>query len=152
MSPRQVAAPPTPLSPPATTSLTAFLAALQADDRALLEGCDRALRAPVWPLFLGRRSFVPGRPVPIPGGGVRDTGDLMEALCAEPLFRRPREKPEERLRCVVEVNDLDAEVRRDQPLSFQNGERSFALRYVEDRWIESANLTVEGVPTCTSAG
>ena len=130
----------------------AFLVALQSDDRALVEECDRALRAPVWPLFLGRRSFVPGRPVPIPGGGMRDTDDLMEALRAEPLFMRPRERPDVRLRCVTEVDVLDAEVRRDQPLCFRNGERGFALRYVEDRWIETADLPTEEVPVCTSAG
>ncbi len=129
-----------------------FLVALQSDSRALLEECDRALRAPVWPLFLGRRSFVPGLPIPIPGGGVRATDDLMDALRAEPLYLRPWQKPEPRLRCVVEVDDLDAEVRRDQPLSFQNGERSFTLRYVEDRWIETADLPTEEVPSCTSAG
>jgi len=129
-----------------------FLVALQSDNRALLNECDRALRAPVWPLFLGRRSFVPGRPIPIPGDGVRGTDDLMHALRTEPLYLRPWQKPEPRLRCVVEVDDLDAEVRRDQPLSFQNGERSFSLRYVEDRWIETADLPTEEVPSCTSAG
>ena len=129
-----------------------FLVALQSDDRALLEEADRALRAPVWPLFLGRRSFVPGRPIPIPGGGVRDTNEPMAALRAESLYLRSRERPDERLRCVVEVDDLDAEVRRDQPLCFQNGERSFGLRYVEDRWIETADLTAEEVVACTSAG
>ncbi len=125
-----------------------FLVALQSRDRALLEACDRALRAPVWPLYLGRKSFVPGTPVPIPGGGLRDTDDLMEALSAEPLRLRRREDTAERLRCVIEVDDFDAEVRRDQPECFQNGQRSFALRYVEDRWIDLEDLTVEEVDAC----
>ncbi|MGI5819460.1 MAG: type I-E CRISPR-associated protein Cas5/CasD [Armatimonadota bacterium] len=129
-----------------------FLVALQWEDRALLEECDRALRAPTWPLYLGRKSFVPGTPVPIPGGGLRETDDLIEALRAEPLRLRRREDPGERLRCVIEVDDFDAEVRRDQPECFQNHERSFALRYVEDRFIDTADLPVEEVDACTSAG
>jgi CRISPR system Cascade subunit CasD len=128
-----------------------FLVALQTSDRALLEMCDASLRAPTWPLYLGRKSFVPGSPVPIPGGGIRDVDDLMAALEAEPLYLRQCDEVERRLRCVVEVDDPDAEVRRDQPECFQNGERSFALRYVEDRWIDVEDLTVEEVDACTSA-
>ena len=128
-----------------------FLVALQSEDRELLEECDSALRAPTWPLYLGRKSFVPGTPIPLPGGGVRDVDDLMAALRAAPLRLRRREEPGKRLRCVVEVDDMDAEVRRDQPLCFQNDERSFGLRYVEDRWIDVADLTVQEVDACTSA-
>ncbi len=130
-----------------------FLVALQSEDRALLEECDRALRAPVWPLYLGRKSFVPGTPVPIPGGGIRGTDDRMEALRLEPLRLRRREDPGERLRCVVEVDDFDAEVRRDDPRCFQNGERRHELRYVEDRWLPVQDLDVRKEDeTCISAG
>lgn len=127
----------------------AFVVALQSGDRALLQDCDRALRAPVWPLFLGRKSFVPGVPVPLPGGGLREADDLIDALRAAPLRHRPRDRAEPRLRCVLEVEGPDAEVRRDQPVSFRNGARRCDLRYVEDRWIETASLQVEEVAPCT---
>ncbi len=39
-----------------------FLVGLEGD-RALLERLDAALRRPVWPLFLGRKAFVPSLPV-----------------------------------------------------------------------------------------
>ena len=126
-----------------------FLVALQSADRAPLAECDRALRAPVWPLYLGRKSFVPGTPVPIPDGGIREGDDLYAVLSAEPLRRHPYYRPQERVRCVVQVDDPRAEVRRDQPRCFQNGERCFDLRYVEDRWIETASLPVEEMAPCT---
>jgi len=66
-----------------------------------------------------------------------------------PLRLRPRWKPDDRLRCVVEVDDPRAEVRRDQPVSFRNGARNFALRYVEDQWLPVADLPVAEVAPCT---
>ena len=130
-----------------------FLVALQAEDRALLEACDRALRMPTWPLYLGRKSFVPGTPVPIPESGIRETDDLMGALSAEPLRLRRREDPGERLRCVMEVDAFEAEVRRDDPHCFQNGERRFDLRHVEDRWLPVQDLDVRKEDeACISAG
>ena len=39
-----------------------FLVGLEGD-RAFLERLDTALRRPVWPLFLGRKAFVPSLPV-----------------------------------------------------------------------------------------
>jgi len=41
----------------------AFLVGLEGDDRDLLERIQSALRAPVWPLALGRKAFPPGCPV-----------------------------------------------------------------------------------------
>lgn len=40
-----------------------FLAGLESDDRAMLEEFQRALRAPYYPLFLGRRTCVPDGPI-----------------------------------------------------------------------------------------
>lgn len=45
-----------------------FLVGLEGRDQALLERIQQALRAPFWPLCLGRKSFVPGSPVWLPEG------------------------------------------------------------------------------------
>ena len=52
-----------------------FLVGLEGDP-AFLDMLDAALRRPVWPLFLGRKAFVPTLPV---SERVRD-GDLIEIL------------------------------------------------------------------------
>lgn len=41
----------------------AFLVGLDGDDRVLLERTHKALSNPVWPLALGRKSYVPSEPI-----------------------------------------------------------------------------------------
>src|SRR5579875_1119259 len=45
-----------------------FLVALEGDE-ALLRQVERALVAPVWQLYLGRKSYVPTEPIRLPDGG-----------------------------------------------------------------------------------
>ncbi len=97
----------------------------------LLAVLDRALARPRWPLFLGRKAFVPSRPVRLPdsqpqGPGLRD-GDVEEVLQGYPWPADP-DVPE-RLRMVLDAPLPDAEsVRRDLPLDFAS--RRFGLRHV----------------------
>ena len=56
-----------------------FLAGLEGDE-GLVSGLDDALRHPVFPLYLGRRSCPPAQPVSL---GLRE-GGLLAALEAEP--------------------------------------------------------------------
>jgi CRISPR system Cascade subunit CasD len=86
---------------------------------------DTALRAPHWPLFLGRRAFVPI--VGIAAGVV----DLDPVQALEQAERAPRCDPSP-LRLVVEVNEGGLP-RNDQPISFASNDRRFASRLVEDR-------------------
>ena len=46
----------------------AFLVVLEGEDRALLERTHAALHNPVWPLALGRKSYVPSEPIWIENG------------------------------------------------------------------------------------
>lgn len=98
-----------------------FLVGLAGEDLALLRRLDRALVEPVWPLFLGRKAFVPGVPIalPPPAGGVREGTGLVTALAAEPWPRSgltPSCEQPPRLRLVIEADGLaGAEVRLDQP-------------------------------------
>lgn len=59
-----------------------FLVGLQSEDVGLLQGLEAALRAPVWPLFLGRKSFVPSLPIYLEESGLRE-GEVKAVLCAE---------------------------------------------------------------------
>jgi CRISPR system Cascade subunit CasD len=97
-----------------------FLVGLEGSDLGLLSTIDRALGAPQWPLFLGRKAFVPGLPVRLPDGGVREDTVLEAALTAEPWVPRPRSgrdaSPADFLRVVLETGaDRDGERRLDQP-------------------------------------
>jgi CRISPR system Cascade subunit CasD len=104
-----------------------FLAAFEGPED-LVRRLQFALEHPVWPLFLGRKAFVPSRPVAIPDG-VRLIG-LEEALrtspSADPLDRRvgPR-----RARLVLE-DPVGSRVQVDQPISFAHAARRFAPRRV----------------------
>jgi CRISPR system Cascade subunit CasD len=109
-----------------------FLVALEGQAPTLLERIHGALRDPHWPLYLGRKAFVPGEPVWLDDGLHPDL-TLREALQRYPWQGRcrPEDRPP-RLRLVVQ--DLTgSEVRPDQPISF--AERRFAPRRVSTDWI-----------------
>jgi CRISPR system Cascade subunit CasD len=104
----------------------------------LLNQLDAALAAPVWPLYLGRKSFVPGVSVRVPDG-LRQEASLVEVLRAYPWQpRRDGERPPERLRLVLEAEDGLGEPRPDVPLSF--AERRFTIRHVRTEWLSSEGL------------
>jgi CRISPR system Cascade subunit CasD len=104
-----------------------FLVGLEGE-RAFLERLDAALRRPVWPLFLGRKSFVPSLPV---AEGVAE-GELVEVMTHRPWRKRHREErpPDKPLRGVVEVPYGTGEPRPDVPLSFVSRGRRFDVRHV----------------------
>ncbi len=104
-----------------------FLVALQGD-RELLERLQAALRAPRWPLFLGRRGYSPGHPPYVPGG-LLSVG-LTEALRSHawPQFDGA---PVPELDAVVECTPGEAgDLRRDVPESFDPQARRYAERRV----------------------
>lgn len=114
-----------------------FLVALKGDTQ-LIERLNFALQNPVWPLFLGRKSFVPGVPVWIPHGGVTED-ESAEAALRQFSWQRPERASDtpERLRLVLETDDPAAgEPRQDVPLSFDFENRSFTVRYVCTQWID----------------
>jgi|YelNatPaOPRAMG01_1025707.scaffolds.fasta_scaffold02665_16 CRISPR system Cascade subunit CasD len=101
-----------------------FLVGLEGNDLSLLEDIHAALNKPVWPLFLGRKAFVPAEPVYLEDGLKKGAG-LVDALCSYPYLGRG-ERPKH-LRLVLE--DPNGEFfRPDQPLSFAS--RRFAPRRV----------------------
>ena len=63
-----------------------FLVGLESEDTALLQELETALKHPVYPLYLGRRSCPPTLPLCL---GIR-AGKLLDTLRAEPLLVKQR--------------------------------------------------------------
>lgn len=106
-----------------------FLVGLEGDTD-FLKQLDFALCRPVWPLFLGRKAFVPSLPV---SEGVSDD-ELIDAMKKTGWRKRHRKDkpPAKPLRGVVEVPYGTGEPRTDVPLSFVSRDRRFRVRHVKD--------------------
>ncbi|MCD6345552.1 MAG: type I-E CRISPR-associated protein Cas5/CasD [Anaerolineae bacterium] len=105
-----------------------FLVGLAGDDLNLLRTLHDALANPVWPLYLGRKAFVPGEPVWLKDG-LKENTELRAALETYPWLGHDARTWErlERVRLVLE-DPQGTEIRPDQPLSF--AERRFTPRRV----------------------
>lgn len=116
----------TVVSPRFYLSDAVFLAGLEGD-AALLAGLHAALRRPVWPLALGRKSFVPSAPVYLP--------DAVSDLALEPALTHWPSLVEEsepgRARRAVLEDDTEGAVRLDQPIA-PFAERRFGPRFVKN--------------------
>jgi len=120
-----------------------FLVGLESDDLTLLESIHTAMHHPVWPLYLGRKAFVPGEPVCLKDG-LMFRQDLFNSLKTYPYLGRAG-KPD-RLRIVLEDNEGEI-VCLDQPLSFYS--RRFAPRRLKTDFIPTPESIVEAT-ACTS--
>ena len=112
-----------------------FLVGLEGPDRGLLERAHGALQNPVWPLALGRKSYVPAESVWLEGGVV--DSPLMVALAAWSWLSTPRrgEGLPERLLVSLESADGSGTLRMDQLLS-SFADRRFGARHVRSEWVE----------------
>jgi CRISPR system Cascade subunit CasD len=96
-----------------------------------------ALTQPKWFLYLGRKAFVPSRPVWL-SDGLLDI-PLEEALASYPLLAA---SSEDRLRLVIEDEDGPI-LRKDVPISFLD--RSFISRNVQVSYIDHSGEVLEEV-------
>jgi CRISPR system Cascade subunit CasD len=112
----------------------AFLVGLEGADTALLARIHDALRKPVWPLALGRKSFPPGCPVWLPDCLVES--DLRTALTTAPRIAQPLPEHRDRpLRLILE-HAREGAVRLDQPIA------PFALRRFGPRFVSPEVIDV----------
>lgn len=120
-----------------------FVAGVEGE-RELIEELDRAVRAPVFPPYLGRRSCPPARPVDL---GVFHELTLGNALDREPWraarWHQRRRGRESSIRLEVRedavADDGPVDTVRDQPVSFDPLHRRYALRGVSQRWVTVPN-------------
>ncbi|EPD68328.1 CRISPR-associated protein cas5/casd, subtype I-e [Corynebacterium pyruviciproducens ATCC BAA-1742] len=110
----------------------AFVAAVESDDRTLLESMEEALRHPRFPLFLGRRSCpAPARLVL----GIRDT-DAVQALIDEPWHASQHHRKARSLRVSLPIHrdalpeETNGIAARDVPISFSQEHRQYGWRRV----------------------
>ena len=90
-----------------------------------LETLQEALRHPVYPLFLGRRSCPPVGPVCL---GIREEG-LEETLRSLPLQIRPWQKPAGAVRLILEGGPGSIQ---DVPISYSPLKREFGFRGIRE--------------------
>jgi len=120
-----------------------FLVAVAGQDEGFLARLQQALHDPVWPLYLGRKAFVPGEPVWLKEG-LCPGAELLPALSRYPwLGVDPRRRPK-RLRVVLDAEDGEQSRNDGLPTSFAL--RDYAVRRVRMLYVP----TPEEVPACTS--
>jgi CRISPR system Cascade subunit CasD len=112
----------------------AFLVGLEGRDRAFLEVAHASLRNPVWPLALGRKSYVPSEPIWMENG-LQDAA-LRRVLTKSPWIssRRPWEETPLQLLMSLETDDGSGVLKMDQPTSSFT-ERRFAPRFLCSEWV-----------------
>ncbi|MCE7935137.1 MAG: type I-E CRISPR-associated protein Cas5/CasD [Chlorobi bacterium CHB2] len=110
----------------------AFLVGIESEDITLLQKIHTSLANPYWPIFFGRKAFVPGEPIYLNDG--LQTGALDEVLRGYRWKPRHRQPQPQKLRLVIEDpdnrykgNDIAIRITRpDYPISFRP--RRFILR------------------------
>ena len=119
----------------------AFLVGLEGDV-TLLEQLQQALKNPRWPLFLGRKSFVPGCPIYLkdgfqPEGNLEISLGNYESIAPFPA-KNNAFKPEQKMRLVLEsTSEMGVETRLDSPIDFRHLSRRFEQRQIKSDWIDS---------------
>lgn len=101
-----------------------FLVGLESDNVELLRNIHSALLKPVWPLYLGRKSYIPGRHVYLEDG-LQDRG-LEDAFSIYPVDNETFSPAKQLL--VILDNPNGREHRIDVPIDF--AKRKFGVRYV----------------------
>ena len=104
-----------------------FTAALESENREFLEQLAYALKHPVYPLFLGRRSCPPTLPVVL---GIRDD-ELLSVLVNEPAVTENC-KP---TRIVYDSDEGGIPV-RDIPVSFSQLHRQYGFRMKKEKLLK----------------
>lgn len=127
-----------------------FLVGIGHSELARLRAWEAAVRNPVWPLFLGRKSCPPAGPVLFPVESIRVGLSVAEALHTTPWFAAmPRERKPERLRLILETEDpLAGQTRADVPESFAT--RRFGTRHLQQTFIDGHTVAEGGEWPCIS--
>lgn len=112
----------------------AFLVGLEGPDQGLLEKAQARLKDPVWPLSLGRKSYVPSEPVWLKNG-LLDM-PLRQALTSWPWISDLHrwEVYPKKLLVSFESSDGSGVLKMDQPLA-SFAQRRFGTRFVRSEWV-----------------
>lgn len=135
-----------------------FLVVIEGEE-PLVTRLAHALGNPHWPVFFGRRAFVPARPVLL---GHPTAEAMMDVLREHPWLEQhlsarttARETPEANralLRTLVDCSPTTpgAEIRHDHPVSFDPAHRRFAARSVlSDTTRLTDSMLATEAPSCS---
>jgi CRISPR system Cascade subunit CasD len=111
-----------------------FLVGLESDDDHLLHSIVQSLQNPTWPLFLGRKSYLPTEPVLLKNS--IQNKPLLESISGYPWLGQsgPADQIPENLLISIDSDDETGALRMDSIVS-SFGERKFASRFVHSRLI-----------------
>lgn len=128
--------PDTQLSQRAYLSDAEFFVGLEGDIE-LLTLLHQALLNPKWPIFLGRKSYLPSTPLVYAD---KDKAivefELIEALKNIPYESSPKEQ-DNLIKYVLESDYSEfVEERFDVPVSFELDKREFRSRFIHTQWFE----------------
>jgi len=116
-----------------------FLVGFEGDDKKLLKSILQSLNFPKWPLFLGRKSFLPTSPINLNGSVIHKP--LIDIMKTFPWLGRDKDNPPDSLRLVYESKPNEGEPRSDVPISFKS--RKFKNRNVSTLFIPIESLNKE---------
>ena len=121
----------------------AFLVGLEGDE-SLLTVINQALKNPVWPIFLGRKSYLPSCPIAFSEEELQQNPvdkPLEQALADSATLFPSQKKTMPLLRMLIECSphDLGAMQRPDQPVSFAYSQRSYQTRFVKNVFTGTAS-------------
>jgi CRISPR system Cascade subunit CasD len=106
-----------------------FLVVVQSDHADLITQLAERVQNPYWPIFLGRKSCPPSRPV---FEGVGEHESLIAALHAKPLKAQTWRKPRVPMRAFIECRaDEEHAVRHRDEIELRSVRR-FGARYVRE--------------------
>ncbi len=115
----------------------AFLVGVETSDSDILMRIYYALQDPVWPLFLGRKSYLPSEPLWLPNklNPIQDAS-LCQVMARQPWLgsRRLHDQTPTKLLLSRESLDGSGAMHMDQPIS-SFAERRFGARFVLSEWI-----------------
>jgi CRISPR system Cascade subunit CasD len=104
-----------------------FLVVLQSDDPTLTEQLAEAVQNPAWPIYLGRKSCPPSRPL---FAGLGDYITIKAALESVPVLVSQESGSTQQVRAVIECSPWEGSRRRDEIDS--RSRRTFLPRYTMD--------------------
>ncbi|GAA3357861.1 type I-E CRISPR-associated protein Cas5/CasD [Saccharopolyspora gregorii] len=144
-----------------------FLVALEHEDRAELLRWHAALNDPVWPIYFGRKAFVPARPIvspdvdaPLLGVTEQSATDVLtehgwlenRAKDRDSTTTAVSRGEERSLRTLIDTgaDDEIAEPRRDVPVSFHPRNRLYGTRSVRPGHVQLTEPMIHaGAHLCT---
>ncbi|WP_166354227.1 type I-E CRISPR-associated protein Cas5/CasD [Phytoactinopolyspora limicola] len=144
-----------PLSYRYYMSDAAYVAVLEGD-RALLDGIDAAVRSPVFPLYLGRRSCPPAGPIAL-GVFDYDAATALEQLPWRASVQHQRRRRGEAQVPLETVRDAtpgepEAETIHDEPVSFDPNRRQYGWRSVVRGTVVVDNPQADGSDRADAPG